>query len=323
MTLPNFLIIGTAKSGTSSLYSYLKQHPQIFMSALKEPRFFGWRYEAQEFKGPGDNQSPVVKTITEYERLFSGAEGKAAIGEASPSYLYNPLSAEEIRRTIPHAKLIAILRHPAERAYSHYLELIRDDRETVSSFERALASEKQRIDAGWHWAWHYTKMGLYYQQLKRYYDRFPREQIRVFLQEELDNEPQRVLQEIYRFLGVRSDVTADLSVRHNRSGIPRNRSLNELLEGRSLAKEGLKLIIPQRIRTQIKERLLGWNLQRPQLSSELHAKLTEFFRPELEALEQLIEVDLSAWLGGSSPVRSAHPQNVPLFEENGAQHGSR
>ena len=123
MAMPNFLIIGAAKSGTTALYHSLKQHPQIYMSPVKEPRFFAFEGETPRFCGPGDDRF-VRKFVTNFEdylRLFEAVTDQIAIGEASTVYLtMSETSSRRIRHHLPHAKLIAVLRHPADRAYSQY-----------------------------------------------------------------------------------------------------------------------------------------------------------------------------------------------------------
>ena len=131
MCLPNFIIIGAEKAGTTALWQFLRQHPQVYMSAVKEPQFFGYEGREVSFQGPG----PVVKEalpicdLEEYKSLFKGTESYKAVGEASPSYLYNSQAPERIRHYVPQAKLIAILRNPVDRAYSRFLHLVREDRE--------------------------------------------------------------------------------------------------------------------------------------------------------------------------------------------------
>ena len=111
MTLPNFLIIGAPKAGTTSLYSYFREHPAIFMPELKEPRFFG-------YEGQGDRIRFPVRTLEEYTALFDGVTTETAIGEATPHYLVYPVAAQRIRDLIPGVRLIASLRDPVDRAYS-------------------------------------------------------------------------------------------------------------------------------------------------------------------------------------------------------------
>src|SRR3989338_3833819 len=134
MSLPNFLIIGATKAGTTSIHNYLGQHPEIFVCPHKETNFFA-QDSATCFLGD------AINTREDYEREFEGVKNEKAIGETSPAYLAVPTAPERIHGLIPHAKLIAILRDPAERAYSHYLMRRRQKREFRSSFEQCLDEE--------------------------------------------------------------------------------------------------------------------------------------------------------------------------------------
>src|SRR5689334_11885254 len=169
MTLPNFLLIGAAKAGTSSVFAYLGQHPDVFISPTKEPNFFALAGQDVHFAGPGDSivNRVSITRLDEYEALFKSAGKGMAVGEASTLYLYNPGTAEAIRRLIPDARVLAILRDPAERAYSSYLHMRRDGREPVARFEDALAEEDARVHNHWEHLWHYSRLGFYYAQLKR------------------------------------------------------------------------------------------------------------------------------------------------------------
>src|SRR5688572_7713518 len=129
MVMPNFLIIGAAKAGTTSLYSYLNQHPQIFMSPVKEPNFFALEGEKLNFRGPGDAQVINRYSITQlesYRAHFKGITQETCIGEASTLYLDHPKAVERIQHYTPKARLITILRDPVERAFSNFLHAVRD-----------------------------------------------------------------------------------------------------------------------------------------------------------------------------------------------------
>src|SRR3981081_2706317 len=116
--LPNFLIIGTGKCGTTSLYAYLRQHPQVFMSTPKEPTFFGYEGQTLAFSGPGDQNrafhAPYITDFAAYTALFDRVGSENAIGEASVHYLYLPGAPKSIKHHIPDAKLLAVLRNPAD-----------------------------------------------------------------------------------------------------------------------------------------------------------------------------------------------------------------
>lgn len=180
MTLPNMLIIGAPKSGTTSLYQYISGHPQVYMSPIKEPFFFASDNGRLDYPGT-QVLLPFGASITTpnaYEALFAGATSQhCIIGEASATYLYNSNTPARIKRLIPSVKMIAILRHPVERAFSQFMDNRRDGREPMLDFARALAVEDERIRRGWRLTVHYRAMGFYFQQLTRYYSLFPKEQI--------------------------------------------------------------------------------------------------------------------------------------------------
>src|SRR3954451_24911674 len=210
MILPNFIILGAAKAGTTALYHYLKQHPQVGMSRIKETNYFALAGDPLDFRGPGDRDYIgrfSVTTADGYRRQFLGCEGAVAIGEASPLYLYSPKVPPRLKEAVPDAKLIAILRNPVDRAYSAFLHLVRDGRETVLDFGEALRLEESRIRDHWEHIWHYKNIGLYYQQLQRYFDLFDRGQIRVYLYYDFRTDPVGMLRDLFRFVGVDEGYT--------------------------------------------------------------------------------------------------------------------
>jgi Sulfotransferase family len=306
MKMPNFLVIGAAKSGTTALYEYLKQHPQIYMSWLKEPHFFAFEGEKPYFRGPGDQELYnyiVVDNLGEYLALFQGASSETAIGEASVNYLYLPRACARIKHYLPEAKLIAVLRDPVERAYSSFLHMTRDGREPLNDFAQALRAEGGRIQDGWAPIWHYKQAGFYHAQLKRYYEAFAREQIRVYLYEDLNNDPVSVLLDIYRFLGVDETFGPDISKRYNVSGVPKNERLHafySFLMRPHPIKSAFKPLVPSGLRRRFLERLVNTirnrNLVKPPLSENVRRQLTEAYRGDILRLQGLIQRDLSGWL---------------------------
>jgi hypothetical protein len=304
MTLPNFLIIGAMKSGTTSLYYYLKQHPQIYMSSVKEPNFFALEGSNLDFDGAEGKERiqrwikrESVTNIGEYRALFRGAASALAIGEASPMYLYSPEAPYRIRYYVPEAKLITILRNPVERAYSAFLYMTRDGREPLNGFSQALQAEETRMHANWEWIWHYKHLGFYYTQLKRYFDVFDRAQIKVYLYEDLRADLPRVLQDIFRFLEVDEAFVPDTSLRHNVSGTPKSGFLPRLILRRNPVKTVLRPLFPRGLRQRISVGLRSRSLvEAPPLAPEVRRELLEVYRDDVLKLENLIERDLSGWL---------------------------
>lgn len=306
MTMPNFLVIGAAKSGTTALYKYLGQHPEIYMSPYKEPHFFAFEGESLDFRGPRDRAMMRYMTVNDpdkYRALFNGATTEKAIGEASPMYLYLPGTAERIKRHIPDAKLIVVLRNPADRAYSNFLHMVRDDREQQAEFSDALDDEERRIAENWYASWHYKRMGFYYEQLKHYYEIFDRAQIKVYLHEDLNFDTVDTLQDVFRSLGVDDSFVPDVSVRYNESGAHKSESLKNIhiyLLKPKLLKSAVKPLIPLRLRRSVISSVVGGirekNLVKPSCSEETRKRLIEDYREDILRLEDLIGRDLSSWL---------------------------
>lgn len=297
MTMPNFLIIGPAKSATTSLYHYLNQHPQIYMSPVKEPRFFAYEGEKPAFAGPGDEffANSSITDIDSYRALFTGVKDEVAIGEASPNYLYLPKAANRIRHHIPDAKLIAILRNPAERAYSHFMHNIRDGFEPLTDFGQALSEEQNRIGNNWAPRWHYRSQGFYYAELTRYFENFERNQIKIFLYEEFGPNTSAAVRDLFRFLHVDDEFAPDVSTRYNVSGIPQNKFVNTILKQHRRLQTFSRRFIPQKLR-RIALNVRNNNLVKPTISAEIRDELMDGYKEDIQQLEKLIERDLSAWM---------------------------
>lgn len=295
--LPNFLVVGAAKSGTTSLYHLLGQHPQIYLSPEKEPEYFSFMNEAPDFMGPGNQpmNSGIITDRAEYLALFEGVSNEKAIGECSTSYLFLPQAAVNIHSTRPHCRIVIILRQPAERTYSHYLDHVMSLNEDLS-FEEALAAEPERQAQNWRWGYQYSSHSRYYQQVKRYYDRFGSGNVLVCLFERLQTEPQNLMADIYRFLGVDDDFQPKVGVVHNPGGQPRWMRLQEFLMRSNPLKTGLKRLAPPPLREYLRRWLLKANLQRTALDPQLRHRLVELYREDVLALQGLIGQDLSQWL---------------------------
>ena len=296
--MPNFLVIGAQKAGTTSLYHYLKQHTEVYMSPIKEPHFFASEGDDLDFRGPlpqNPGKPLAVTDLEAYRALFAGVSSETAIGEASPSYLGNPKAPDRIRHYIPEAKMIAILRNPAERAYSAYLHRVRDDREWLD-FARALREEEARVKANSTPGWYYKRAGFYYPQLQRYYELFDREQIRVYLYEDLDTDPAGLLLELFAFLNVDETFVPDTSLRHGVTGIPRSRILRRFIRGSNPVKSFLRRLVRPETRVKMVTRLNNLNLTKPQMSPEVREALIASYREDILKLQDLIGRDLSEWL---------------------------
>jgi len=300
-TMPHTFIIGAAKSGTTSLYDYLRQHPDVFMSPVKEPCYFAYAENPPEMAGPGDEESNresgVVYTLEDYQALFSGATTEAIVGEASPVYLYDEDAPRLLHEQCPDATLIALLRNPVERAYSHYLQLVQSGREPLERFEAALDAEDERREAGWEWSWHYRRMGFYGQQLARYLEYFDREQLHVYRFEELTGDPMGFAQTVYRALGVDPSFEPDTGIRRRATGVPQLDWLHQFIgTPNHFLRRWSRLVLPEAVRDRILMAVRNANLQKPPLPDAARARLADTYRDDVQRLEALLDRPFSDWL---------------------------
>jgi hypothetical protein len=201
LAAPNFFILGAAKCGTTSLYYALKQHPEIYLSAVKEPSFFSTGFQ-------------VVRNPVEYFNLFPEQPGKKRYGEASHLYFSAPETAPVLRQLFPSAKFLLIVRNPVHRAHSLYQHMRRAGDESLPAFELALAEEEHRFaDPGFRahcpqyfWNYMYCRTSMYDVQLRHYLEYFPPEQFFVLTLGEWQCDPVRWQAEIFRFLEVDPSV---------------------------------------------------------------------------------------------------------------------
>jgi len=277
--LPDFINIGAAKSGTSSLHLYLDQHPEIFMSHIKETNFFAYDVGIEN---EVVNRFPY-KTLESYSEIFEAAPEGLLKGEASPLYLESPIAPAKIHQYIPHAKLIAILRNPVDRAISGYMMQVRTGREDTD-VDSAFSKEK-----------HFVQVGRYSEFLERYYKLFPAEQIRVYNFDVFKKDNIGVMQDIYRFLEVQDDFEPDVNVKVNVGGYPRSKAMSAVLTNSTLLTT-LGPMTPRPVK-KLAKKLRGMNLTTPpEVSQEIRDDLAEFYHDDILKLQDLTKVDFSNWI---------------------------
>jgi hypothetical protein len=301
MTLPNFLIIGVAKSATTALWFYLKQHPEIFMSFPKEPRFFAYMGQNIDFKGPGDKlyKKAIVRNLDDYKNLFKDVNSEKAIGEASVAYFSEKHSADRIKSYIPDVKLILSLRNPVDRAFSHYLNKRRNGHECIKDFEEALKEENNRIQKNYSHTWRYIGRGFYYENIKYYLDKFGSEQMKIYIYDDFKKHTLLILKDIFKFIEVDDSFVPDLNTRPNESFIPKNRIIHNILNNRWKFYKSTKKFMPKKYRIRLIKFLnKKWeeNKHKPQISREVKQKLIDIFREDIIKTQNLIGKDLSMWL---------------------------
>lgn len=295
--LPDFFVVGAIKAATTAVDEYLRQHPDVFMSPVREPNYFAFPDRNPALRGPDGTQAPVnhtsVTAFEDYRRLFAGA-GETVVGETSPTYLYWPGTADRIRRACPDARILIILRNPVDRAFSSYQHLLREDREPLA-FPAALDAEPERIRRGYGLLWRYVDVGRYTEQVRSYVERF--EDVRVWLHDELAADPDRFCEEIFGFLGL-DPVTVDTSRRYNVSGVPRRRWLHRLLTPPPRTRRTLYRLIPRRLQSPLRalqSRMTARNLDRRTLDPAVRERLNATFADEITNLEALLGRDLGHW----------------------------
>jgi hypothetical protein len=292
--LPNFLIIGAPRSGTTTIYESLQQHPQIFLSPMKEPMFFILEGEKERFSGP---QNPIgPRDLDAYRSLFDGATREKAVGEASTLYLFSPKAPIRIKEYLPEAKFIAILRNPVDRAYSHFMLNRMAGTEPIADFEEAIDAEEDRIRQGWFYFWSYRGVGYYGQQIERYFSHFDHRQFKFFLLEDLIANPAELFTGILRFLCVDEAFRIRPHEKYNPSGVPRNRIIHDFLRKPNFIKNQLKQILPEKTQYNLLTKFMNRNLAKPPLRAEVRRRILAIYWEDILKTQDLIHRDLSSWL---------------------------
>ena len=296
--MPQFLLIGAARAGTTAIYSYLRQCPEIFMPRVKEPNFFAFEGQTLACRGPGaDYINNSVTRLAEYRDLFATSPPGAVLGEASPLYLFADQAAARIRHHAPDARLVVVLRNPVDQAFSHFMYATKQRIEPLTDFVAALAAEDQRMADGWQPLFGYSRFPRYAEQLARYLALFPRDQILIRLYEEFERDPATLMQDILGHIGVTSGFRPDMAVKHNAGGVPKNRIFQDFLMKSNPVTRAIGLVVPQETRLRIRDRLAGFNLKREEtIPPEARAILLARLGDQIRQLQPMIDRDLSAWL---------------------------
>lgn len=298
--LPNFLIAGAAKCGTTALAHYLDQHPQIYFSPLKEPKFISSHFLDLPQQGRGDDfiHSFTVCSYEEYMKLFRRARRARAIGEASVENLYYHKDAiPVIKQYLNDPKIIIMLRNPVDRAFSAYKQLLRDHRETLS-FEEGLAQEKRRMAENYEYLWYYTDVGFYYQQIRAYLNEFSR--VKIVLFDDFKKNPIDTCKEIFAFLGIKNSFCIRLKPKRNASGIPKNRLYRAILRATPLKGRIYRWLTAMGISDSaiqpLMETVRNGALNDFSMPEQSRMYLQELYRTDVKKVGQLLRRDLSHWL---------------------------
>jgi hypothetical protein len=315
MSLPDVIVIGAPKAGSTALHAALTAHPQLHLSAVKEPKFFLCdEAPPPRQHGPGDAHSRQewVWRRADYEALFDVAPAGTLTGESTPLYLQDLAAHERIARLVPDAKLIAVVRDPVDRAYSNWAHLWSDGLEPEADFLAACAAEEDRLARGWAPFWGYKRLGRYGEQLDHLLSVFPRDQVHVLRYRELVDDPAATMDAICAFLGIetgRVDVVGSENVSTFVADTPVNRALRRTVRAGAAAGAW----VPPQVWRTVSLPLL-WTLKRtpairPELTEGQRAELVAEVVDDVERLEALLGQDFEDWkghrVGGTYSVRKS------------------
>lgn len=315
--LPTFLVVGAVKAGTTSLHEYLQQHPEVYMSPIKETNHFcdadmdfahfnvDYRQDIDHnldkyLAGPMDKKIHIahVRTWNQYQLLYKNVRNEKAIGEVSNAYLYCPSTASAIQQKLPAAKIIMVLRNPVDRLFSQYLMNLKLGKITERDLLKEIEQDQAKTHKGWGVSHLYVEVGMYYDQVKRYYDTFPHDQIKVILFDDFKKDATATMQEIFDFIGVDSGFQIDTTQRYNEAGMPRFGQLNYWLT--QIGVYGLvKKIFPDSAKNRIKA-LIYTKKDIPAIRPEERSQLEAVFKDDIQQLSQLIGRNLNHWF--SNPI---------------------
>ena len=292
----NFIIPGVARCGTTSMYYYLNQHPEIEFLKLKEPKFFSSFGKKFPHTGPGDYfvDKQTIRSYKNYNKLFSGLNLNKCIGEASSDYFYfHKHTISKLKQAFgKELKIIICIRNPVERAFSAYNNLIRDSREDLS-FENALEAEHHRINENFDWMWYYTSGSFYYDGIKAFKENF--DKVKIILNDDLSKHPKKTVIEIFEFLNVDTSFIPNTKDRYSISGRPKG-FLYALISNRvwmtTLIRNGAINIIPRKYLERIAKKMF----KKEELNQEIENKLINLFKEDIIKTQNLIDKDLSHWL---------------------------
>lgn len=286
--LPNVVVLGAPKCGTTSLYRYFDSHPGIFVSKKKELHFFSTNQIKSEMKGPGDSHSldGCPQSFEAYTSLFSEAVKFKVRADISPSYFVFPECFKSIKSNLPNPKVVLILRNPIDKCFSQYMHLVREARE-LESFETALSLEYVRTSEGYSDFWRYVNSSYYANRVRQMLDCFGETNCLVIFQEELKLDPESVMNEIFEFIEVEKYLL-DYTKEHNKSGVPKNRVISRLISPGPMLKLAKK-IIPVRLGSKIKSQIQDWNTgEKLTLSPQVRCRLKNEFSLDVVELQKIL-----------------------------------
>jgi hypothetical protein len=303
--LPQFVIAGAPKAGTTALHAALATHPGLYLSPVKEPKFYltdGRPPPRSSQRGPGDAHSARewIWRRADYEALFAGAPAGTVRGESTPFYLHDRAAQRRLVADVPDVKVVVVVRDPVDRAHSNWAHLRADGLEPEADFLTAVRREEQRIAAGWAPFWHYRGLSSYGAQLRDLYTLLPRDQVFLLRYRQLVDTPAETLDRVSVFLGVEPGVAhtvAPENVKPFVADTPRYRLLARVTR----AGASLGAAVPPQVWRQVSRPLIAalhaGRTPRPALPVEVRREVLSTLLPDIDLLEELTGESFADWKG--------------------------
>ncbi len=303
--LPQFVIAGAPKAGTTALHAALATHPGLYLSPVKEPKFYltdGRPPPRDRQRGPGDAHSAGewMWRREEYLRLFDGAPAGTVRGESTPFYLYDRAAHARLSSDVPGIKVIVVVRDPVDRAVSNFVHLRADGLEPEPDFLTAVRLEEQRIEAGWAPFWHYRGLSRYGAQLRDLYRHVPRENVFVLRYRQLVDSPRETLDRVSAFLGVASGIAHTVAPENVKPYVPdgaRYRVLARLVRAGAALGSFAHPQVWRQVSRPLLTALHAGGASRPPLPVEVRREVLEPLLPDIELLEELTGESFDDWKG--------------------------
>jgi hypothetical protein len=272
----------------------------VYLPKRKELHYFSCEYMKKQMGGPGDTRilPSLCVSRQEYRAYYDNVHAQRAVGDASPSYFYFTEVIARIQAELGRPQMVLAIRDPIEKAYSQYMHLVRDNRETLEFYD-ALMAEGQRRQEGWSAFWRYAESSLYAEKIKRYLQVFGEDHMKIILFEDLASAPHLVMHDLFQFLGVDASFHPRTETVHNKSGKPKSKILADFIAKPNVVTSVAKQMIPESVRTAVRVALLNINTgSKGKIDSQAQAYLREYFYHDVCEVERIVGRKL-AWLNGS------------------------
>ncbi len=302
---PNFIIAGCAKSGTTALHYMLDQHPDIFMSVVKETNYFIYGYEKFHHYVEHTNTkslngvlaSDICDSKEKYQALFAAASDKQILGEASPWYLLNSFVPSRIVEFNPNAKIILVLRNPTDVVFANFVHQVRDAVESLQLENiEEIFEEKHYANEKLHPFSKHLEIPKYASHMPRYLNVFSKDSILVLIYEEFLNNKQASLDKVFDFLSVNKSKSIEVDKKVNISGLPKNKKLKNVLQSNNFLKRFAAKAIPQKQRAKLRAKIEALNTQpKPKLDNNIRRKLDNLYVEDRQFVEEYLQRKIEVW----------------------------